>query len=57
MTEGRDEARKARDEALGKLAAALDSGTEVSAVAQRARGWRERNHFADLLIAAMEAKR
>ncbi len=57
MTDSRDEARRARDEALGKLAAALDRGPEVSAVAEQARGWRERNHFADLLIAAMEARR
>lgn len=58
MTEDEpDQAKKAHDEALGKLQRALDGRDEVREVAEVTRGWRDRNHFADLLIAAMEANR
>ena len=57
MTDDRTEARKARDQAYEKLQEALERTREVQQVAEVSRGWRQRNHFAEMLTKAMESNR
>lgn len=57
MTDDRDKAKRAHEDALSKLQEALARTQEVRQVAETTKGWRDRNHFADLLIAAWETRR